>query len=90
MTSAASEAGAQAGQTGKGFGMEDEIKAEAPAEENGEATATGREKEPRRKKAAIAAACAAAACLRYHEVKVPWAYLGKTRRWSIAITLSIT
>ncbi|WP_288578314.1 hypothetical protein, partial [uncultured Senegalimassilia sp.] len=25
----------------KGFGMEDEIKAEAPAEENGEAAATG-------------------------------------------------
>lgn len=63
MTSAASEAGAQAGQTGKGFGMEDEIKAEAPAEENGEAAAPGREKEPRRKKAAIAAACAAAAAL---------------------------
>ena len=63
MTSAASEAGAQAGQTGKGFGMEDEIKAEAPAEENGEAAATGREKAPRRKKAAIAAACAAAAAL---------------------------
>lgn len=63
MTSAASEAGAQAGQTGKGFGMEDEIKAEAPAEENGEAAATGREKEPRRKRAAIAAACAAAAAL---------------------------
>ena len=61
MTSAASEAGAQAGQTGKGFGMEDEIKAEAPAEENVEAAAPGREKEPRRKKAAIAAACAAAA-----------------------------
>ena len=63
MTSAASEAGAQAGQTGKGFGMEDEIKAEAPAEENGEAAATGREKAPRRKRAAIAAACAAAAAL---------------------------
>lgn len=63
MTSAASEAGAQAGQTGKGFGMEDEIKAEAPAEENVEAAAPGREKEPRRKKAAIAAACAAAAAL---------------------------
>ena len=63
MTSAASEAGAQAGQTGKGFGMEDEIKADAPAEENGEAAAPGREKEPRRKKAAIAAACAAAAAL---------------------------
>ena len=63
MTSAASEAGAQAGQTGKGFGMEDEIKAEAPAEENGEAAATGREKAPRRKKTAIAAACAAAAAL---------------------------
>lgn len=63
MTSAASEAGAQAGQTGKGFGMEDEIKADAPAEENGEAAATGREKAPRRKKAAIAAACAAAAAL---------------------------
>ena len=43
--------------------MEDEIKAEAPAEENGEAAAPGREKEPRRKKAAIAAACAAAAAL---------------------------
>ena len=63
MTSAASEAGAQAGQTGKGFGMQDEIKAEAPAEENVEAAAPGREKEPRRKKAAIAAACAAAAAL---------------------------
>ena len=63
MTSAASEAGAQAGQTGKGFGMEDEIKAEAPAGENGEAAASGREKAPRRKKAAIAAACAAAAAL---------------------------
>lgn len=63
MTSAASEAGAQAGQTGKGFGMEDEIKAEAPAEESGEAAATGREKAPRRKRAAIAAACAAAAAL---------------------------
>lgn len=63
MTSAASEAGAQAGRTGKGFGMEDEIKAEAPAEENVEAAAPGREKEPRRKKAAIAAACAAAAAL---------------------------
>lgn len=63
MTSAASEAGAQAGQTGKGFGMEEETKAEAPAEENGEAAATGREKAPRRKKAAIAAACAAAAAL---------------------------
>lgn len=63
MTSAASEAGAQAGQTGKGFGMEDEIKAEAPAEENVEAAAPGREKEPRRKRAAIAAACAAAAAL---------------------------
>ena len=63
MTSAASESGAQAGQTGKGFGMEDEIKAEAPAEENGEAAAPGREKEPRRKKAAIAAACAIAAAL---------------------------
>ena len=36
--------------------MEDEIKAEAPAEENVEAAAPGREKEPRRKKAAIAAA----------------------------------
>ena len=43
--------------------MEDEIKAEAPAEENGEAAAPGREKEPRRKKAAIAAACAIAAAL---------------------------
>ena len=43
--------------------MEDEIKADAPAEENGEAAATGREKAPRRKKAAIAAACAAAAAL---------------------------
>lgn len=63
MTSAASEAGAQAGQTGKGFGMEDEIKAEAPAEENGEAAAPGSDKAPRRKKAAIAAACAAAAAL---------------------------
>ena len=63
MTSAASEAGAQAGQTGKGFGMEEEIKAEALAEENGEAAAAGREKAPRRKKAAIAAACAAAAAL---------------------------
>lgn len=63
MTSAASEAGAQAGQTGKGFGMEDEIKAEAPAEESGEAAAPGGEKAPRRKKAAIAAACAAAAAL---------------------------
>lgn len=61
MTSAASEAGTQAGQTGKGFEMEDEIKAEAPAEENVEAAAPGREKEPRRKKAAIAAAFAAAA-----------------------------
>ena len=60
---AASEAGAQAGQTGKGFGMEEEIKAEAPAGENGEAAAPGREKAPRRKKAAIAAACAAAAAL---------------------------
>ena len=40
--------------------MEDEIKAEAPAEENGEDEAAGREKAPRRKKAAIAAACAAA------------------------------
>lgn len=63
MTSAASEAGAQAGQTGKGFGMEDEIKAEAAAEESGEAAAPGGEKAPRRKKAAIAAACAAAAAL---------------------------
>lgn len=63
MTSAASEAGAQAGQTGKGFGMEDEIKAEAPAEESGEAAAPGGEKAPRWKKAAIAAACAAAAAL---------------------------
>ena len=63
MTSAASEAGAQAGQTGKGFEMEEEIKAEAPAGENGEAAAPGREKAPRRKKAAIAAACAAAAAL---------------------------
>lgn len=43
--------------------MEDEIKAEAPAEENGEAAATGREKAPRRKKTAIAAACAAAVAL---------------------------
>ena len=43
--------------------MEEEIKAEAPAEENGEAAASGREKAPRRKKAAIAAACAAAAAL---------------------------
>ena len=43
--------------------MEDEIKAEAPAEENGEAAATGREKAPRRKRAAIGAACAAAAAL---------------------------
>ena len=43
--------------------MEDEIKAEAPAEENGEAAAPGREVEPCRKKAAIAAACAAAAAL---------------------------
>lgn len=43
--------------------MEDEIKADAPAEENVEAAAPGREKEPRRKKAAIAAACAAAAAL---------------------------
>ena len=60
MTSAASDAGAQAKRTGKGFGMEDEIKAEAPAEENGEDEAAGREKAPRRKKAAIAAACAAA------------------------------
>ena len=60
---AASEAGAQAGQTGKGFEMEEEIKAEAPAEENGEAAAPGSEKAPRRKKAAIAAACAAAAAL---------------------------
>ena len=63
MTSAASDAGAQAKRTGKGFGMEDEIKAEAPAEENGEAAVAGREKAPRRKKAAIAAACAAAAAL---------------------------
>lgn len=43
--------------------MEDEIKAEAPAEENGEAAAPGSDKAPRRKKAAIAAACAAAAAL---------------------------
>ena len=43
--------------------MEEEIKAEATAEENGEAAAAGREKAPRRKKAAIAAACAAAAAL---------------------------
>ena len=43
--------------------MEEEIKAEAPAEEKGEAAAAGREKAPRRKKAAIAAACAAAAAL---------------------------
>lgn len=63
MTSAASEAGAQAGRTGKGFGMEEEIKAEAAAEQNGEAAAPGGEKAPRRKKAAIAAACAAAAAL---------------------------
>ena len=63
MTSAASDAGAQAKRTGKGFGMEEEIKAEATAEENGEAAAAGREKAPRRKKAAIAAACAAAAAL---------------------------
>lgn len=63
MTSAASEAGAQVGRTGKGFGMEEEIKAEAAAEQNGEAAAPGGEKAPRRKKAAIAAACAAAAAL---------------------------
>lgn len=43
--------------------MEEEIKAEVPAEENGDAAAPGREKAPRRKKAAIAAACAAAAAL---------------------------
>ena len=43
--------------------MEEEIKAEASAEENGEDEAAGREKAPRRKKAAIAAACAAAAAL---------------------------
>ncbi len=77
MTSAASEAGAQAGQTGKGFGMEDEIKAEAPAEENGEAAATGREKEPRRKRAAIAAACAAAAALAV--AGVAWAATHQTQ-----------
>lgn len=77
MTSAASEAGAQAGQTGKGFGMEDEIKAEAPAEENGEAAATGREKAPRRKKAAIAAACAAAAALAV--AGVAWAATHQTQ-----------
>ena len=63
MTPAASEAGVHMGQTGKGFGMEEEIKAEAPAEESGEVAAPGREKAPRRKKAAIAAACAAAAAL---------------------------
>lgn len=77
MTSAASEAGAQAGQTGKGFGMEDEIKAEAPAEENGKAAATGREKEPRRKRAAIAAACAAAAALAV--AGVAWAATHQTQ-----------
>lgn len=43
--------------------MEEEIKAEATAEENGEDEAAGREKAPRRKKAAIAAACAVAAAL---------------------------
>lgn len=77
MTSAASEAGAQAGQIGKGFGMEDEIKAEAPAEENGEAAATGREKAPRRKRAAIAAACAAAAALAV--AGVAWAATHQTQ-----------